>query len=90
MNVKMTLLALLMTIISGFAIADTSHYHKLASVVLNDENANYMVRSTGNEVYVVTFDYKTPAETCKFLQNKGVLVIRVTNYTKDVPTSKNC
>lgn len=54
----------------------------MATVVLNAENASYMVITKGNNVYVTTYGYKTAADGCKFLQNKGINAIRVVDYAE--------
>lgn len=82
MNKKSTFLAILMAFAPAFALADLSHHHRLASAVLNTENASYMVITGGTGVHVTTFDYGDAAKTCKFLQSKGVAVINVTNYAE--------
>jgi len=68
-----------------------SQQRQLANVVLSVENASYMVKEVNEVVYVATFGYKNPAETCKFLQNKGVNVFKVTNYDESTGRStKKC
>jgi len=82
MNTKLTFLATLMVIFPIFTSADVSQQHKLATIVLGAETASYMVRNDDNGVYVTTFGYKTPTETCELLKSKGINVIHVTDYTK--------
>ena len=86
MNIKTTFLAVLMAFIPFFAVQAESHDHKLAAVVLNEENASFMIISGENGVRVTTFGYKEPTETCKFLIQKGVNVKTVTNYKSDDKT----
>jgi len=90
MNKKTTFLAILLTIAPIFVSAAPEYQHRLASVVLDAENASYMVKTINELVYVTTFDYKTPTETCKFLQSKGVDAVRVTNYSKDIASTTDC
>jgi len=89
MNRKLTLLAILMAIIPVFVSAAPQYQHELVTAVLSHENTSYMAKTMDEKVYVTTFNYKTPAETCKFLQNRGVNVVQVTNWTdnKDNPNA---
>jgi len=82
--------------ITAFSVhATESIQHKLARVVLDAENASYMVMEQEERVSVITYGYKDAATTCRFLHEKGVNASSVENYTsgKDgmlITTYKSC
>ncbi len=82
MNIKSTFLALLVSILPLSVSATTQYQHKLASVVLSDENASYIVKTINQKVHIVTFGYKNAVDSCKFLQTKGIDVVTVRNYSE--------
>ncbi len=88
MNHKIVLFAAIMAIFPVLAGASAI---VSASKVLYATDASFVVKTVGDSVSVVTFDYKTPAETCKFLQESGIPVVTVGNWNKNgVLVSKTC
>lgn len=88
---KKSILLIILLISAPLFASAASQQRQLANVVLSDENASYMVKEFNEMVYVTTFGYKKPVETCKFLQNKGINVIKVTNYDESTGRStKKC
>ena len=79
---KTALFAILLAILPNFVGATPIYQHKLATIVLNDEKASYMVKTTKEKVHVVTINYKNATKSSEFLQNKGINVITVKNYNK--------
>lgn len=82
MYIKSALLTILMAILPLSGLTGRLNQHKLVSAILSAENASFIVKTMGKKVYVVTFEYQNAAETCKFLQKKGITVITVRNYGK--------
>lgn len=88
MNPKIILFAAIMTI---FPVLAGASVIVSASKVLYATGASFMVKTVGDNVSVVTFDYKPPVETCKFLQESGIPVVTVGNWNKGgVLVSKTC
>lgn len=88
MNPKIVLFAVIMTIFPVLAGASAI---ASATKVLYATEASFVVKTVGDSVSVVTFDYKAPAETCKFLQESDIPVVTVGNWNKDgVLVSKTC
>lgn len=66
-----------------------------AVTLLDGLGASFIVHNKGESLSVITYDWKTPDETCKTLTTAGIKVDRVVNYgIKDdkpsVMTFKNC
>lgn len=83
MKSKFNFLAILLAILPTIAFGgNISPQHKLTVDILNAETDSYIVITDGDNVTIATFDYKNPTETCKFLKNKGVNIVRVVNHDK--------
>lgn len=82
MFIKSALLASLLAILPILSYAGVEYQHRLADVVLNEVGASYIIKTVNEKVRVATFEYKKPAETCKFLRKRGVFVVEVTNYSE--------
>jgi len=66
-----------------------------ATALLEGLGASFIVHDKGDSLSIITYDWKTPAETCETLTTAGIKVERVVNYgiNGDKPstmTFKNC
>ena len=90
MKKNLTFLAILMAILPTLVVSEPVSNRETAMMVLNQQNASYMLRMKQDGMYVVTFNHENPDYTCKSLQNVGIRVINVTNHTKNGKSSRNC
>jgi len=84
MKIKLTFLALLIGILTTFTINAAASQLEDASSLLKDQNVSYVIKTIPSGLKVVTFMHLAPTEMCLFLKNKGIDVISVTNYAKDI------
>ena len=90
MKKKLTFLAILIAILPTLVVSEPLSNRETAMMVLDLQNASYMLRMKQNGMYVVTFHHEEPIKTCKSLQNMGISVINVTNHAENGKISRDC